>query len=128
MKKLLMWCLVVFCSCGYTQLHDPLRIPKPEPVKIVPIMDYHDENPPQVRRDYYARFSHPNYYNNHSPYIYSGYYQPSPRVVYVEAKPVTQPVAKVMKPPAQKDVAKASQVWQKRVAPQVRQSPTPTPR
>ena len=139
MKKLLMWCLVMFCSCGYTQIHDPLRLPEPEPVKLEPIIDYHDGLIPQVRRDYYGRFSHTSYYNSHYPYIYSGYYQPPARIIYVEAKPVTQaqpyrvpeasqPVAKVMEPPTQKDIAKAAKVWQRRVSPRSRRTPTPTAR
>jgi hypothetical protein len=136
MKKFLMGCLVVMCStcngCGYTQIHDPLRVPKPEPVKIEPIMDYHDGTLPEVRRDYYGRFSHPSYYNSYSPYIYSGYYQPPARIIYVEVSPVapvqSQPVYEVTKQPTQRDDTKAAKVWQKRVSPRLRQPPKPTAR
>ena len=132
MNKLLIGCLVLMCSCGYTRLHDPLRITKPEPVKIEPIMDYHDGVPPDVRRDYYGRFSHPTYYNSHSPYIYSGYYQPPARIVYVEAPPVakvqSRPVYELTKQPTQKDDKKATEVWQRRVSPRLRLVPTPTAR
>ena len=142
MNKLLIGCLVLMCSCGYTRLHDPLRITKPEPVKIEPIMDYHDGVPPDVRRDYYGRFSHPTYYNSHSPYIYSGYYQPPTRIFYANTRNNKQaqsytvvevrqpvPVAKSSVPETSKeDKALSQRVWQKRVDPRNRKAPQPTPK
>ena len=128
------------CSCGYTRLHDPLRITKPEPVKIEPIMDYHDGVPPDVRRDYYGRFSHPTYYNSHSPYIYSGYYQPPTRIFYANTRNNKQAqsytVAKVnpavakapVVNPSKEDKALSQRVWQKRVDPRNRKAPQPTPK
>ena len=123
-----MWCLVIFCSCGYTQIHDPLRIQEPEPVKIEPVKDYHYSPSPQIRREYYGRFSPPNYYDNYYPYIYSGYYQQPPQVVVVEAKTNIQSPPYKMAEPLKKDMARAERVWQKRVDPRNRKVPQPTPK
>ena len=127
MKKLLMWCLVIFCSCSYTQIHDPLRIQEPEPVKIEPVIDYHYSPSPQIRREYYGRFSPPNYYNNYYP-IYSDYYQQKPQVVVVETKTNIKSPTYKMSEPSKEDKARSQKVWQKRVDPRNRKAPQPTPK
>lgn len=140
MKKLLMCCLFVLCGCGYTQLHDPLRIlPKPELPKIEALPEYHDTPIPQIRRDYYGRFSHPTYYSSYYPTVALGYYQPPMRIIYtnrianIQTQPyvvsqVKVPVAKAPVPKPKKDIEQQRRVWQKRIDPRIRKAPTPTPK
>jgi len=140
MKKLLMCCLFVLCGCGYTQLHDPLRIlPKPELPKIEALPEYHDTPIPQIRRDYYGRFSHPTYYSSYYPTVALGYYQPPTRIIYtnrianIQTQPyvvaqVKVPVAKAPVPKPKKDIEQQRRVWQKRIDPRIRKAPTPTPK
>jgi len=142
MKKLLICCLLT-TGC-YTQIFSPDRIrrpPDPEPEIILPAqlhLQMHDAVPvPQLRRDYYGRHSHPSYYNSYYPYDVPGYYQPPTRIIYAntrantQAQPyavveVGQPVAKVSQAAPPVDKERASKVWQKRVSPRARKTPTPT--
>ena len=140
MKKLLMCCLFVLCGCGYTQFHDPLRIlPEPEPPKMVPLPQHHDTLAPQIRRDYYGRFSHPTYYSSYYPTVVPGYYQPPIRIIYTnrianiqtqpyQAPQVKVPVAKAPAPKPKKDIELQGRVWQKRIYPRIRKAPTPAPK
>jgi hypothetical protein len=139
MKKLLICCLLL-TGC-YTQVLNPNRIkrlPEPEPEIILPMPRYDDAVPvPQLRRDYYGRYSHPNYYNSYYPYDVPGYYQPPVRIIYAntrnntQAQPYTvvevkQPVAKVSQAAPPVDKERAAKIWQKRVSPRSRKPPTLT--
>ena len=142
MKKLLICCLLM-TGC-YTQVLNPdrlRRIPEPDPEIILPLPRYDDAAPvPQLRRDYYGRHSHPNYYNSYYPYDVPGYYQPPVRIIYANTRNNKQAqsytVAKVSPAvakapvvnPSKEDKALSQKVWQKRVDPRNRKAPEPTPK
>ena len=126
--------LFLLTGC-YTTVLDPLRVlPESEPPKIESLPEYHDAPTPQIRRDYYGRFSHPSYYSSYYPLVAPGYYQPPVRIIYVNERgnKQVQPyvVAQVKEPVAtpKKDIERQRQVWQKRIDPRIRKAPTPTPK
>ena len=124
--------LFLLTGC-YTMVLDPLRVlPESEPPKIESLPEYHDVPTPQIRRDYYGRFSHPSYYSSYYPIVAPGYYQPPVRIIYTNKRDDTQAqlyvMVEVKEPVTKVDVAKADKVWQRRVSPMVRPPPTPTSR